>query len=217
MLVQLIFLTLALSIDALSIGLSYGVRKIKLSPLSIIIISAISLIFSSSSIYFGKFLSQIFSEKITSFTSILILIFLGIFIIKKGIENNEKDKQIIKEKIIKKKKYSIFLKSFGLTINIIKSPAVCDMDNSMKIEPKEAFYLGTALSIDCIGVGIAVSSLNTYANLFPILIMIFQIIFLNCGMFVGKKINLNKLDENKLSIISGLILIFIGFIRILFS
>lgn len=213
---QLIFLTLALSIDAFGIGVSYGVRKIKFNPISFIIISIISLSFSSISLSIGSALSIIFSQEITSFISIFILIILGIFIIKKGMEKNDKDN---KKKFSSKNNtmYSLFIKSLGITINIIKTPSYCDLDNSMKIDPKEAFYLGVALSIDCIGAGIAISSLKMYAQLFPALIMIFQLAFLSSGMFLGKKLKFKNLDESKLSIISGIILILMGCLRIIFT
>lgn len=217
MFLQLLFLTLALSIDSFGIGVSYGIRKIKFSPASFFIISLISLAFSSLSLSIGSVISIIFSEKITSFISILILIILGLFIIKKGLEKNEplENNKISIEK--NKKNYSLFIKSLGITINVIKTPSSCDLNNSMYIEPKEAFYLGVALSIDCIGVGIAVSSLKIYANLFPVFIMFFQLAFLSAGMFIGKKLKLKNLDETKLSIFSGLILILIGSIRIILS
>lgn len=215
MLFQLIFLALALSVDSFGIGVSYGVRKISLSPVSILIISLMSLGFSTISVFFGNLISIIFSEKITSFISIVILILMGLFIIKKGVESEDENK--IKELKIKsnKKIFSLFIKSLGITISVIKTPSSCDLDNSKIIEHKEAFYLGTALSIDCIGVGIAVSSFNSYSFLFPILIVIFQIIFLNTGVFIGKKLNLKKLNESSLSIISGIILILIGGLRII--
>lgn len=217
MFLQLLFLTLALSIDSLGIGVSYGVRKIKFSQFSFLIISLISLAFSSLSLSIGSAISIIFSEKITSFISILILIILGLFIIKKGLEKPEEKIDILKIDKEDKKVFSCFIKSLGITINVIKTPSSCDLDNSKKIEPKEAFYLGIALSIDCIGVGIAVSSLKIYAHLFPAFIMFFQLLFLYSGMFIGNKLKLKKLNEAKLSVLSGIILILIGGLRIILS
>ncbi len=216
MIIQLIVLAVALSIDAFGIGISYGVRKINFKILSLAIISFISILFSSISLWFGNIISSIFSEKITSFISIFILIMLGIFIIKKGLEKNEQ-KPIPKsmEDNEHKSIYSLFIKSLGITINIIKTPSLCDLNNSSKIDPKEAFYLGIALSIDCIGTSIAISSFNKYTFLFPIFVVIFQLTFLLSGIILGKKTTLKFLDESKISLISGLILIIIGLLRLL--
>ena len=216
MIIQLIVLAVALSIDAFGIGISYGVRKINFKILSLAIISFISILFSSISLWFGNIISSIFSEKITSFISIFILIMLGIFIIKKGLEKN--DQKLIPESIEDNEHKSIcslFIKSLGITINIIKTPSLCDSNNSSKIDPKEAFYLGIALSIDCIGTSIAISSFNKYTFLFPIFVVIFQLTFLLSGIILGKKTTLKFLDESKISLISGLILIIIGLLRLL--
>ncbi|WP_250277944.1 manganese efflux pump [[Clostridium] colinum] len=218
MIIQLLVLALALSIDALGIGLSYGVRKIDFKLSSLAIISFIALFFSTISIFFGNILASIFSEKIISFISIVILVILGLFIIKKGLEKDENEKNI-KIPILSdenKNIYSFFIKSLGITINIIKTPSYCDLDNSLKIDPKEAFYLGIALSLDCMCASIAISSFKTYTFLFPIFIVIFQLTFLLVGVFFGKKTKLNFLDETKISVISGLILIIIGFLRLVF-
>lgn len=216
MVVQLLILALALSIDALGIGLSYGFRKIKFGFLSVLVISFIAFIFSSISVGFGNILVNIFSEKIIAFISILILIILGIFIIKKGLEKEEEQKQDIKDLPCKDKHICLFIKWLGLTIQIIKTPSYCDLDKSLKIEPKEALYLGIALSIDCIGASIAISSFNDYALFFPLFIVIFQVTFLFIGLFLGKKTNFKKLDETKISMISGITLICIAFLRLIF-
>ncbi len=217
MILQLLVLALALSIDAFGIGISYGVRKINFKISSLVIISFIALLFSSISIWIGTIIANIFSKNITSFISILILVILGLFIIKKGIEKDD-DKPISSYDTNNEHKniYSLFIKSLGITINIIKTPSICDLNNSLKIDPKEALYLGIALSLDCIGTSIAISSFGRYTFLFPIFIVIFQLTFLLLGTFLGKKTIVKFLDESKISITSGLILITIGFLRLIF-
>ena len=217
MFIQLVFLTIALSIDSLGIGISYGIRKISFHKTSIFIISLISLTFSSISIYFGKLVTGIFSEKTTTFISIFILFFIGLWVILQTYKNDKSceiyKKQNFKEKTI----FSVFIKSLGISINIIKCPEICDIDNSSKIEPKEAIYLGFALSIDSIGAGIAISSINTYSFMFPILIMLSQLTLLYLGVILGKKIKFKKLNENVCSIFSGVILMTIALLRLFFN
>lgn len=217
MILQLLVLALALSIDAFGIGISYGVRKINFKISSLVIISFIALLFSSISIWLGTVIASVFSKNITSFISILILVILGLFIIKKGIEKDDyKPISSYDTNNEHKNIYSLFIKSLGITINIIKTPSICDLNNSLKIDPKEALYLGIALSLDCIGTSIAISSFGRYTFLFPIFIVIFQLTFLLLGTFLGKKTIVKFLDESKISITSGLILITIGFLRLIF-
>lgn len=217
MILQLLVLALALSIDAFGIGISYGVRKINFKISSLVIISFIALLFSSISIWLGTVIASVFSKNITSFISILILVILGLFIIKKGIEKDDvKPISSYTKNNEHKNIYSLFIKSLGITINIIKTPSICDLNNSLKIDPKEALYLGIALSLDCIGTSIAISSFEKCTFLFPIFIVIFQLTFLLLGTFLGKKTIVKFLDESKISITSGLILITIGFLRLIF-
>lgn len=216
MIFQLLILALALSIDAFGIGVSYGIRKINFKITSFFVISFIAFLFSSVSIFFGNIIASIFSDKITSFISILILVMLGLFIIKKALEDNEEEKKLPSIDKEHKNICSVFIKSLGITINIIKTPYICDIDKSLKIEPKEAFFLGIALSLDSIATSIYVSSFKRYSFIFPIFIVIFQLTFLLLGTFLGKKTRLKLLDENKISIISGITLIVIAFGRLVF-
>lgn len=207
MVVQLLILALALSIDALGIGISYGIRKINFKTTSFFIISFMALCFSSASILFGSFLSSIISPKFTSFSSVCILVFLGLFIIKKGVSEDIENTEPQNIKTL--------LQSVNLTLDVIKKPALCDLNNSLNIEPKEAFYLGMALSLDCICTSVAISSFKSHTFLFPIFVVIFQLSFLLIGLFLGKNTNFKKIDDKKISICSGLMLIAIGFLRII--
>lgn len=112
---------------------------------------------------------------------------------------------------------SSMLLLFGIYVlfsSILKKPESFDEDASKRIDPKEAFFLGIALSIDSFGAGVssAVGGLNSVA--IPFLVGLCQIIFLYSGEFLGRKlIGLNKLSSRFFSIISGLLLITISIIR----
>ncbi len=212
MIEQLILLTLALSLDSFGIGLSYGIRNIKFRLSSICIIGIVSYFLTSLSVYAGKLLGSIFSEKIVNLISVLILVVIGLFIIKKaveeedvkleGIKRDNRDELEDREKINK-----------DIIINIIKDPAFGDLNHSSIIDPIEAVFLAIAISIDALGVGLAVSDFKS-AYLFPIFIILFQFLFLFTGMFVGKNLFLERLDENKIGIVSGCMLVTIAGFRI---
>ncbi len=57
-----------------------------------------------------------------------------------------------------------------------------------KIDAKEAIYMGIALSIDSICVGICSSVIGYNSYIFPILVASFQLIFLSFGKLIGEKI-----------------------------
>lgn len=106
--------------------------------------------------------------------------------------------------------YSIYKVSNSKPINY-------DIDNSNSIDNKEAILLGVALSIDsiCVGIGCGIIGINDL--ILPLLIATFQLFFLNCGNFIANRfIKKIKIPEQYLSICSGIILIFVGILKILF-
>lgn len=185
-----LLLALSSSIDSLGIGITYGIKNTKISRIGKIILFAISLITTYISIFFGNLIQYIFPKVFTNFLGCLILICIGIYICFQA---------------LKKEKYSK---------NIFNSPISSDLNNSKIIEPQEALFLAIALSLDsfCIGICGAITDINL--TLFPFLVSILQLIFLSLGSYLGIHIrNFCKLPQNVWSIISGILLIFIGFLK----
>lgn len=205
----IILLAMSLSMDSMGIGISYGLRKVRISFIVKIIISLISIIFTATSIFIGELILLIIDKDIANLMGCLMLIGLGVFIIYQALRKNQKDK-----KSIRPMTRSFMLKSFGITIKIIRDPISCDFDKSSHIDIKEAIYLGVALSIDSFGAGIssAVSGLDSY--FIPLAVGLCQFLFLSCGIILGKKIStLKKVDSKIFVVVSGVLLIVLAFIR----
>ena len=127
------------------------------------------------------------------------------------VKNNKNLEMSDTEKI-----YSFFIKCLGITIKIIKNPSSSDLDKSNVIDSKEALFLGLALSLDSLCIGIGFSMLNTFSMIFPVLTSCFQLFFLSLGNYCGKKLySFSKLPDNIWSTISGILLIMIGFCKII--
>lgn len=216
MFISCFILALSVSIDSLSIGITYGLKDTKISYIGKVTLFITSFIISIISIWFGDNIKNIFPDIITKMIGTFILIFMGIFIIYQSVcKNNLKNNEIKSNS--EEKIYSFFIKFLGITIKIIKNPISSDFDNSKKIDGKEALFLGLALSLDafCVGIGSGIIGINSF--IFPFLTSLFQLIFLNTGILFGRKINsLSKLPDNIWSIISGTLLILIGIIKFLF-
>ena len=89
-----------------------------------------------------------------------------------------------------------------------------DFDNSNDISPKEAIFLGIALSLDslCIGIGGSTIGINVY--LFSVLVAILQYVFLSIGNYCGiHLIKFSSIPQSFWSKISGILLILIGLIK----
>ena len=217
MLINSIVLAISNSIDSLGIGITYGIKNTKISNKARIILFGISFLVTLISLYFGNIIKNIFNENITKFLGSSILIIMGVFILfqslkKENVKNNKKD--IIYLENETEKIYSFFIRFLGITIKIIKNPVNSDLDNSKIIDSKESLFLGLTLSLDsfCIGIGGSIIGINY--QIFPLLIAIFQLSFLSIGNIFGKKLyKLSNLPDNIWSIMSGIILIFIGFTK----
>lgn len=216
MFITCFILALSVSIDSLSIGITYGLKNTKISYIGKVTLFITSFIISIISIWFGDSIKSIFPEVITKLIGTFILISMGIFIIYQSVCKNDIEYKNIKNDK-EEKIYSFFIKFLGITIQIIKDPISSDFDNSKKIDAKEALFLGLALSLDafCIGIGSGIIGLNSI--IFPFLTSLFQLIFLSTGVIFGKKLtSLSKLPNNIWSIISGTLLILIGIAKFIF-
>ena len=187
MFINCIVLAISSSIDSLGIGITYGIKNTKISIISKIILLCISLSISYLSVSFGNFLTSILSETFTNLIGGFILFLIGVFVIVKSFFDNNSSNN-----------------------------TYYDFNHSNLIDPKEAIFLGLALSLDSFGIGVSSSLIGSNSLLFPLLVSIFQFVFLSLGIKIGKKINkLSNISDFIWSLISGVLLICIGLIRLL--
>ena len=186
MILKYILLALSASIDALSLGITYGIKKTKMSKTANIIIFMIVLCFSTIAILVGHFLSLLFPPTFSVLLGSSLLIMLCIYNIYKGI-----------------KKTNTF-------VNF-------DVDNSNYIDNKEAAALGLAVAIDASCVSMGAGIIGYISFILPIFMAVFHTFFVNCGNFVAKSaVERLNVPSNVLSILSGVLLIFIGILRIFY-
>ena len=184
MFISSLILAISSSIDSLGIGITYGLKNTKISFISKIILFALSLIISFSSIFLGYFLNDFISTTITSFFGSLILIFIGICIIFKTIFEN------------KNKKNNYY-----------------DFNFSNLIDPKEAIVLGLALSLDSFGIIYSLIDANCFLFpiLISSFQILFLSLGSFCGR---KLKSISKFPDFIYGFISGILLILIGWIKI---
>ncbi len=213
MILGVILLAVSLSMDSFGIGISYGIRDIKISIRAKIIMCFISIVFTSISMLLGNILTNVMPGNLSKFIGAGMLILFGLFIIfesfyKKSKVKNDDDKP---KGLLKK-----FFKSLGISVKIIRNPICGDIDKSSDIDCREAIYLGVALSIDAFGAGIgyAVSGFNSM--FIPVVTAAFQYVFLSCGWFFGKRLRIfNNVDSQIFVVISGALLIVLSVVRLL--
>lgn len=186
MLINSIILAISSSIDSLGIGITYGIKNMEISFLSKLILFIISLVISFISIFLGDLLNNYLTNNLISYIGSGILIFIGFSVIIKSLFEHKNEKN-----------------------------NYYDFNYSNLIDPKEAVFLGLSLSLDSFGIGVSYSLIENNYFLFPFFISIFQIIFLSTGNMLGKKIkNISNLPDFLYGLISGILLIFIGFLKL---
>ena len=220
MLLNCLFLAISSSIDSLGIGITYGIKNTKITMGAKSILFFISFIISIISIYFGNLLKYIFPDFLIHYLGSFLLILMGLFMCFQSLKKAKRDDIVKNSKNLEmsdtEKIYSFFIKCLGITIKIIKNPSSSDLDKSNIIDSKEALFLGLALSLDSFCIGIGFSMLNTFSIIFPLLTSCSQLFFLSLGNYCGKKLySFSKLPDNIWSTISGILLIIIGFCKII--
>ncbi len=207
--ISLLLIAISLSIDSIGVGFTYGMKKIKLPILSRFLMSLLSFFCGAISISLGSLLSITLPTGFGEYLSILILAFMGFYMLISSIRELHTDPS--SQKI--QKQWA--LNFFGLTITIIKKPLRGDLDHSNVIEPYEAILIGLALSLDSIGAGVGYAINSGSVLLFPLFISIFQFLFLSLGYIGGCRFRKGSIYETFISFLPGIIMICLAITRLL--
>lgn len=188
-----LLLAISLSIDALGIGLCYGIRGIRISFAAKCILLLESMFLMILFLFAGKHITIFFSSEIANKIGVILLFIMGIWFCFQSVQ---KEKNVQKE-----------------NADMLRNPHYCDKDHSNHIDAKEALSLGFILSIDSMGAGIAAGAAEI-SFLLSFFTAIFQILFLSMGIFLGKHFKKRSgIKENIWTAFSGCILISIALLR----
>ncbi|WP_042426808.1 sporulation membrane protein YtaF [Geomicrobium sp. JCM 19039] len=205
----------AVSVDGFGVGMTYGLRKLRISMIPILLIGLCSF---SAVLVSGMVANALFQYIPVAFGDYIggsIIILIGVYaIIQAAHHSNEAGtvpsvqiKPQADEKMLKWE-----FKKLGLVIQILKKPTVADMDNSGSIGVKESVLLGIALSLDAFGAGFGAAILGYSMIWFALLVSVMCVSFLILGKKSGRKLA-NVMMFEKLAFVPGLLLICIGLIN----
>lgn len=213
-----ILLAISLSMDALGIGVSYGLRGKKVPLLPKVIISLISLAFTAAAIGIGNIIVLFLPDQLAKLIGSGMLGVLGVAIIIQALSKKEGEVEPEPEvQRPQRKIWEIALKPLGLTIKIIRNEIYGNGSKAYSaaiMGIRESLYMGVALSIDSFGAGIssAVSGINNF--FVPVMVGLCQFIFLSLGIFCGQKLtSIKKADPKIFMLLSGAILVVLAIIR----
>jgi putative sporulation protein YtaF len=208
-------LAISLSLDALGVGLVYGMRRIKIPFYSKLVICFFSILYSGGSILLGRTLANFLSPFAAKLIGLSILILMGIWIILQALIKNSSETVKNDEAGLDSTLLTIVIKSLGITIQVVRNPVEFDFDRSGSIDASESLLLGLALSVDAIGVGIGSALVGFHSLGIPLCVGLTQLLLLYVGAYIGERfVSQLKINEKMLSILPGVLLICFALIRI---
>ncbi|ABR50395.1 Sporulation protein YtaF [Alkaliphilus metalliredigens QYMF] len=206
-----ILIAIAVSIDSLSVGVAYGIKKIKVPLHSLIVLDIISILLLSIGFFLGNMMIRVIPPYMTELIGASMLICLGIWLLLQGWLEYKFPRQDIKNPI---SIAIISIQSLGIAINIFRDPSQADLDTSGIIDTREAVLLGLALAIDSLAIGVAVSLNSISIILFTVVLVgILNLVFLLSGIYLGNKYLSNRFRQ-KTAFVPGCILILLGLVRL---
>jgi putative sporulation protein YtaF len=142
---------LSSSLDNFGVGISYGIRNIRICMIPNLIIAVICFCFSQSGILFGNWLSRMLPGMMPLFIAAVMLVIIGLRIILLAVPR-------------KKKASEQRIQPSNIT-GILKNPEYADVDQSGEIGFGEAVLLGVALSANALtnGLGAGLMKLSPLA------------------------------------------------------
>ncbi|MGG2095156.1 sporulation membrane protein YtaF [Bacillus sp. S13(2024)] len=201
---SLILLAFTLSLDSCSVGLTYGLRNVRILLKSIIVIGICSAAVMILSMGIGHMIAQVFSPVLAKRIGGLVLVAIGAWVVYQFFQSDKKEEAPQEEKV-----WNLEIASLGLVIQILRKPTVADFDKSGTISGVEALLLGMALSLDSFGAGIGASLLGYSPLMMAGLVAVMSSLFLFAGMKIGTALS-NMQWLQKFTFLPGILLIIIG-------
>lgn len=192
------------SIDNFGVGISYGIRNIRIGFLSNLTIAGICFLLSEIGIYFGQLLSTILPGIFSVLVGALLLLAIGI--------------RIILLAAPRKKRTTATPSEMGASTQSIKgilqNPEVADFDKSGEIGLAEAFILGIALAANAVTNGLSAGLIGLSPHAISITAAIGSFITVWAGVALGGKVASVRIGSFTIgqfgTILSGVILLVIA-------
>jgi len=211
----------ALSLDGFGVGVAYGMRKIRIPGLSLMVISLTSSTAIGITMLFGHLVAQYISAGIAETIGAAILILVGLWIVlqtvfkrkayDRGLVNGENSSHPDGhcEPI-----FRLQIKGLGLVIQILHEPTAADWDKSGIINIGEALMLGLALALDAMGAGFGAAMAGFGPLLTPLIVGLVKFMMVSLGVHVGRRSASSWLGD-RAAVLPGWVLICLGLARVM--
>ncbi|SFJ14667.1 putative sporulation protein YtaF [Paenibacillus sp. UNC496MF] len=228
---SLVLLAFAVSLDGFGVGVTYGLRRIRIPLLSICIIAFCSGLIVWLSMQIGSLLTNYMSPMVAKAIGAGLLMLIGVYALiqwwqrrRENADDSGEESAVPQtadaiglsaEGLATASTIVIFeLKRLGIVIQILRTPQIADVDRSGVISSSEAVLLGFALSLDSFGAGLGAALVGFNPLLTALVISTASGLFLLAGMRLGFRFAAWR-GMRALSVLPGIMLIIMGFIRLM--
>ncbi|WP_411503129.1 sporulation membrane protein YtaF [Brevibacillus centrosporus] len=215
---SLLLVSLAISMDSVSVGLTYGLRNMRMPFLSLIVVSGCSFVVVYGVMMVGSSLTYWLTPEIGKQIGAAVLIVMGLFTLWRLVsprstaeeeQSTKVDVALVEKEGEPEWKVLSQFRVFGVMIQILRDPAQADTDRSGHIMGWEAVMLGLALSLDAFGAGISLTFLGYSPLVVALCIAVMGALLLQIGLTLGRRAGQSKWIS-KLTWLPPILLICIG-------
>ncbi|NBD27006.1 sporulation membrane protein YtaF [Paenibacillus glycinis] len=227
---SLVLLAFAVSLDGFGVGVTYGLRRIRIPLLSIFIIAFCSGLVVWLSMQLGALLTGYMSPMTAKWIGAILLMLIGGYALIQWWQRRRENADSADDERIPEAAADINaasaeaatastivileLKRLGIVIQILRTPQIADVDRSGVISSSEAILLGFALSLDSFGAGLGAAMVGFNPLLTALVISTASGLFLLAGMRLGFRFAAWR-GMRAMSVLPGIMLIVMGLIRLM--
>lgn len=203
----LLFL-IAVSVDSVTAGLSYGTDNVRIKPLAYLFLICIPALFITLSNQLGCLITRLFSPDRLPFLSFLLFFLLGCEKLLESLIRYLADKHPSLAR-----NWGCRIKQLNIIFTIYLSPETANQEDIQVLSAKEALLLSLALSLDSILVGMAFHIVAVPLPLLFLAAALMNFFFFLTGYGLGRCL-LSRIHLD-LSWLSGLFLLLLAVFALL--
>lgn len=209
-LLYILLLCAAASLDALTAGAAYGLKRIHIAVDALVILCAVTVVNTGAGLVGADLLRRFIGPHAATIAGAVLLVALGTFRLlleyltegpaSSGPRSGANGRRL-----------TISLGRLVLTVMV--RPEVADLDKSKDISPLEAALLGTALSVDNV-MATSAASLGGFAPMYmPLAMGVIQTALFAAGYY-GSAVWIPERARRWLPYVAGTLLVVLGIVRL---
>lgn len=199
----LMLFLLAVSLDSMTAGFSYGTQKVHIKALSFVFLVCVPAVFITAANRLSHLLLYFIPPDILPFLSFFLLLLLGCSKLFESLL-----RYLSKKYPSLARNWGCRIKQLNIIFTIYLSPEDANKEDLQILSAKEALLLSLALSLDSILVGMAFTAVPVSWPLFLLLAMLFNLLLFAIGYLLGRL--LCRMLHIDLSWLSGLFLLLLA-------